>query len=135
MSFEIIWQQACVVHIRFYGDDMDASVEQSQHELERELAEIEGKVHIIIDLSAVTQRPPSLAKVRQQVFFEKSEKLGYSIFVIGTNPIIRYFASILAPLLLKGRQFTVVDSLNEALRYLHERDELVTLEDAKRQND
>ena len=124
MSFEIIWQQPQrVVHIRFYGEDMDSSIEQAQHQLEHELAEMEGKVHVIVDLSAVTQRPPSLAHVRQQIFFQKSEKLGYTVFVIGHNPIIRYFASMLAQLLLKGRQFTVVDSFDDALRYLYERDD------------
>ena len=123
MSFEIIWHQQRVVHVRFYGEDMDASIEQAQRQLERELTEFEGKVHVIIDLSAVTQRPTSLAQVRQQVFFHKSEKLGYSVLVIGHNPIIRYFASMLAPLLLKGRQFTVVDSFDDALRYLYERDD------------
>jgi hypothetical protein len=138
MPVEISWQQPNrVLHEHFYGSDLDlvASMQVAQQGIVQEFEELEGPIHLIVDLSEMTEPPASLVEMRHRIQVPNLQKLGYIVFVTGKNPVVQYFASILSQVILKGKPFTFVDTLDEALQYLRERDETVTFEHIERKNE
>ena len=128
MPVEISWQQpGRVLYERYYGTDVLASMAAAQQPLEQELNENEGPIHVIVDLSDITEAPHSMVEMRSQLLFNdmQIQKLGYVVFVKGKNPVIQYFVSILSQVTLKGTPHTFLDTREEAIQYLHGRDETV----------
>ena len=136
MGIEVSWlQPKRVLCERFDDADLVESMQAAQAAMVLELEQYEGPIHVIVDLSEMTKPPASLVQMRHGIRVPDLQKLGYVVFISGKSPVIRYFVSILAQVILKGKQFTSVDSLDKALQYLKERDELVMFEPIEREND
>ncbi len=80
-------------------------------------------VHMIIDISRVEKFPTNLAAIREMMKKQgDSETVGWVLIVGADNPVIRFIASIITQLSGENIHFRLIDSLNDAVDFLHEHD-------------
>jgi hypothetical protein len=107
-----------IVEIRLWGiltvDDIARVAQESQ----RMVREGTAPVHLISDLLAV-EKFPSLLEVRSVSGRETVPGTGWQVIVV-TNPVLRFFGSILMQ--LAGTNFHFVNTRQEAFAFLNGRD-------------
>ena len=129
MPIDISWQQPRrVIYERFYDTVTIEEMSAVQKKFLDYLTEGEAPVHSIIDLSAMHDFPKSLSQIRQGLISTGNIQLGRVVLITGKNPVIRFISSVISQLLLKNAQYTLCDSLEEAVHYLRDRDPSVTIE-------
>lgn len=80
-------------------------------------------VHMIIDISKVEKFPTNLASIREMMKKQgDAETVGWVLLVGAHNPVVRFIASIITQLSGENIHFRLIDSLNEAIDFLHEHD-------------
>jgi len=131
MPIEISWQQpGRVLYQRFYDADISENRTSGQPGFSQQFADAESEalIHVIIDLGGITETPSSLADVRKRILFSDAQNSGHVVIVRGTNPVVRHYALTLSQMVRNETPNTFVDTLDEAMQYLRERDTTVTVE-------
>jgi len=129
MPIDISWQQPNrVIYERFYDSITIEEMTAIQQRFLQFVEEGEPPIHAIIDLGSVHDFPKSIGEIRRGLVFTGTTRLGRVVIVTGRNPVVRFISSIISQLILKNAQFTLLDSVDEALRFLRERDETITIE-------
>lgn len=123
MAHESAWlYPGRIIQIRYFDvvtrDDLGTQSDTTQ----AMIAAGEAPVHIIVDLISMTKMDVGLNELRQ-ILSSKDHSttamVGWTL-VLRHNSLVQFFASM-AIQLLKAR-FTFVDTLDEALAFLRERD-------------
>jgi hypothetical protein len=129
MPLEMSWQQPNrVVYQRFHGTITIEEIHDGELAFVAYAQEGEGPVHLIVDLREVQEYPKSMNQLRKGLSFAKVENRGQTVIIAQTNPAIRFIVSTIMQTLAKAIPFTFSISMEEAMRYLHERDDTVTIE-------
>jgi len=129
MSVDIGWRQPSrVIYERFYDNVTVEELSTVQQQLFQFLSEGDAPVHIIIDMAAVHSFPKSLNQIRQALAPDKTGKAGRIVLVTGDNPLLKFVTSTISQIAFRDSHFTFCAVLDEAVAYLRERDETVSLE-------
>lgn len=120
MSYQLWWAVPDrVVMQRCYGD---LTVEElktiNQTFVSQYLRVGTPLIHTVIDLTDMTGFPKNLPQLTKAFQRDKQdiERLGWTL-VVGVNPIVKFFASIITQLWSQSR-FRVVDSVEDAEKFL-----------------
>ncbi len=126
MPVELSWQQPRrVIYERFYGTVTLEEIGSIQQEFFHYLDNGEAPVHAIIDMSGVRDFPKSINKIRTALMADNSGKMGRMVIVTGPNLILRFITSTISQLSFKNAQFTFCTTIDEAVQYLHLRDDSI----------
>jgi hypothetical protein len=129
MPIDISWQQPRrVIYERFYDKVTLEEMTAIQQRFLAYLEEGDPPIHAVIDLSGVRDFPKSIHDIRKGLVFTGTTRLGRVVIITGNNPVIKFISSVISQLILKNARFELLNSLDDAVRYLRERDDTVTIE-------
>lgn len=88
-------QRVAVVH--FDGNLTIEEIESYDHEVQQMLDQSSDKVHVIADLTKVTQFPVNMMRVREVLTYHKHARLGWHVLVNERpNPLMNFFATAIS---------------------------------------
>jgi hypothetical protein len=80
-------------------------------------------IHSLVDLSSVEKYPTSLVAIRSAMTRQHDpDRIGWILLVGATNPILRFFASVITQVAGDKIRFRLMDTREQALAFLREHD-------------
>ncbi len=125
MPYHINWyQQDRVIFEKFYGDVVVEDVRNLNAQSSKMFIAGTPLIHVIVDLSEIQSFPKSMGVIKEAIRSRADpDRLGW-VMIFGTkNPILKFFASVIAQVAGERVRFRLVNSLDEAVAFLHDQDQ------------
>lgn len=125
MAYHIEWyQQNRIIFEKFFGTVTLEDVRNLTTQSSKMFAAGTPLIHVIVDLSEVESFPKTLGVIKEAIKSRPSpDRIGWAIIFGTKNPIIRFFASVLAQVSSERLRVRLMDSLEESVAFVYEQDQ------------